>query len=143
MKTTDGGLHWEKISRRPDGRGRQSAGREDSARRFRTRKQRGFGVVFSIAPSPKNADVIWAGSDTGLVHLTTDGGKTWTDVTPKGVGDWSKISMIEASHFDPAVAYAAVDRHRSGRSGAILVPHARLRKDRGSRSQLESARHRF
>ena len=75
-------------------------------------KERGFGVVYSIAPSPKKAEVIWAGSDTGLVHLTTDGGKTWNDVTPKGLGDWSKIAMIEASHFDPAVAYAAVDRHR-------------------------------
>jgi hypothetical protein len=74
--------------------------------------QRGFGVVFSIAPSPKKAEVIWAGSDTGLIHLTTDGGKSWSDVTPKGLSAWSKIAMIEASHSDPAVAYVAVDRHR-------------------------------
>ena len=75
-------------------------------------KERGFGVVYSIAPSPLKADEIWAGSDTGLLHLTLDGGKTWQDVTPKGLGDWSKIAMIEASRFDPAVAYIAVDRHR-------------------------------
>ena len=69
-------------------------------------------MVFSIAPSPVKADEIWAGSDTGLLHLTRDGGKTWQNVTPNGVGDWSKIAMIEASRFDPAVAYVAVDRHR-------------------------------
>ncbi len=75
-------------------------------------KERGYGVVFSIAPSPLKAGEIWAGSDTGLIHLTLDGGKTWQNVTPKGVADWSRVSMIEASRFDPAVAYAAVDRHR-------------------------------
>ena len=47
-----------------------------------------------------------------MLHLTRDGGKTWQNVTPPGVGDWSKIAMIEASRFDPAVAYVAVDRHR-------------------------------
>ena len=66
----------------------------------------------TIAPSPRSADLIWTGSDTGLVHLTRDGGKTWKDVTPKGLSDWSEISLIEPSHFDPAVAYLAVDRSR-------------------------------
>ena len=75
-------------------------------------EQRGYGVVFTIAPSPLRADQIWAGSDTGRIHLTIDGGKTWRDVTPPGLAPWSKISLIEASHFDPATAYAAVDRHR-------------------------------
>jgi hypothetical protein len=69
-------------------------------------------VVFTIAPSSLNRDLIWAGSDTGLIHLTRDGGKNWKDVTPPGLSAWSKISLIEASHFDPAVAYAAVDRSR-------------------------------
>ena len=75
-------------------------------------KERGYGVVFSIAPSPLKANEIWAGTDTGLLHLTRDGGKTWQNVTPPGLSDWSKIALIEASHFDPAVAYVAVDRHR-------------------------------
>ena len=69
-------------------------------------------MVFTIAPSALNRDLIWAGSDTGLIHLTRDGGNTWKDVTPKGLTAWSKISLIEASRFDPAVAYAAVDRSR-------------------------------
>jgi hypothetical protein len=68
--------------------------------------------VFTIAPSALNHDLIWAGSDTGLIHLTRDGGKTWKDVTPQGLSAWSKISFIESSHFDLAVAYAAVDRSR-------------------------------
>ncbi|MGA7412500.1 MAG: hypothetical protein WBW33_18625, partial [Bryobacteraceae bacterium] len=52
------------------------------------------------------------GSDSGLIHLTRDGGKTWTDVTPPGLSPWSKITRIEVSHFNPGEAYAAVDRHR-------------------------------
>ena len=113
MKTTDGGLHWERIS--PDLTGtavNAASGTPQTVPTAENSKERGFGVVYSIAPSPKKSEVIWAGSDTGLIHVTIDGGKTWTDVTPKGLGDWSKIAMIEASHFDPAVAYAAVDRHR-------------------------------
>jgi hypothetical protein len=113
MKTTDGGLHWEKIS--PDLTGADAsstAEKTTTPTTMQNAKERGFGVVYSIAPSPKKAEVIWAGSDTGLIHLTTDGGKTWNDVTPKGLSDWSKIAMIEASRFDPAVAYVAVDRHR-------------------------------
>ncbi len=113
MKTTDGGLHWEKIS--PDLTGAAPNAASDKPATpvtVQNAKERGFGVVYSIAPSPLKADQIWAGSDTGLLHLTLDGGKTWQNVTPNGVGDWSKIAMVEASSFDPAVAYVAVDRHR-------------------------------
>jgi photosystem II stability/assembly factor-like uncharacterized protein len=115
MKTVDGGLHWEIIS--PDLTGAAPPVRAESAGQqgpptVENAKQRGYGVVFTIAPSALNRDLIWAGSDTGLIHLTRDGGKTWKNVTPQGLSDWSKISLIEASHFDPAVAYAAVDRSR-------------------------------
>jgi len=113
MKTTDGGLHWQQIS--PDLTGTTpNAGEKPSGpTTAQNAKERGFGVVFSIAPSPLNAGQIWAGSDTGLIHLTRDGGKSWQNVTPPGLPDWSRVSMIEASHSDPAVAYAAVDRHRA------------------------------
>ena len=73
--------------------------------------------------------MVWAGSDTGLIHLTRDGGKTWQNVTPPGLGAWSKITQIEASHFDPAEAWAAVDRHRAGGLQALRLSHARLRQD--------------
>jgi photosystem II stability/assembly factor-like uncharacterized protein len=113
MKTVDGGLHWETIS--PDLTGSTGVSGDKRLREAPTvenAKQRGYGVVTTIAPSSLNREQIWAGSDTGLIHLTRNGGKTWKDVTPRGLSDWSEISLIEASHFDPAVAYAAVDRSR-------------------------------
>jgi len=113
MKTVDGGLHWEIISPDLTGAEQQAAGSKSlDPPTVENAKQRGYGVVFTIAPSALNRDLIWAGSDTGLIHLTRDGGKTWKNVTPPGVKAWSKISLIETSHFDPAVAYAAVDRSR-------------------------------
>jgi photosystem II stability/assembly factor-like uncharacterized protein len=113
MKTTDGGIHWETIS--PDLTGVPTTTEAKDATTPVTNadaKLRGYGVVFTISASQLDGGLIWAGSDTGLIHLTRDGGKTWKDVTPKGLTDWSKISFIEASHFDPGEAYAAVDRHR-------------------------------
>jgi photosystem II stability/assembly factor-like uncharacterized protein len=113
MKTSDSGLHWQQISPDLTGAAPNAAGEKPSGpATVHNAKQRGFGVVFSIAPSPLKADQVWAGSDTGLIHLTRDGGKTWQNVTPAGLAEWSRVSMIEASRFDPAVAYAAVDRHR-------------------------------
>jgi photosystem II stability/assembly factor-like uncharacterized protein len=117
MKTIDGGLHWQQIS--PDLTGAtQTPGTKTADAKNQApptvdnAKQRGYGVVFSIAPSSLDGGLIWAGSDTSLIHLTRDEGKTWKDVTPKAIGNWSRISLIEASHFDPGEAYAAVDRHR-------------------------------
>lgn len=113
MKTTDGGLHWETIS--DDLTGSISSRGENRAQEQTTidnAKQRGFGVVSTIAPSPIDRNLIWAGTDTGLIHLTRDAGKIWKNVTPPALRDWSAISLIEASHFDPAVAYVAVSCSR-------------------------------
>jgi photosystem II stability/assembly factor-like uncharacterized protein len=132
MKTADGGLHWEQIS--PDltggtpqpktlapasvmsdsaaARGGRRATTESNPPTLANSVERGLGTIFTIAPSPLNGQLIWSGSDSGLIYLTRDGGKNWSNVTPPGVEAWSKISMIEASYFDPAEAYAAVDRHR-------------------------------
>ena len=111
LKTTDGGLNWQEISPDLTGAVGKSAAASGTLS-IENAKARGYGVVYSIAPSPMNAQLIWAGSDTGLIHLTRDAGKTWTNVTPPGLSDWSKITTIEASHFNAGVAYAAVDRHR-------------------------------
>ncbi len=129
LKTADGGLHWETIS--PDLTGvtpgghaeertdakvsedkKPSGAHSQDSPSLSNAKRLGYGVVFSIAPSPLDRDLIWAGSDSGMIHVTRDGGKIWKNVTPAGLSEWSKISMIEASHFDPAVVYAAVDRSR-------------------------------
>jgi len=71
-----------------------------------------FGVVYSLGPSPLSATTVWAGTDDGLIYVTTDDGKTWNNVTPPPMTAWSKVSQIEAGHFDVATAYASVDRHR-------------------------------
>jgi photosystem II stability/assembly factor-like uncharacterized protein len=71
-----------------------------------------FGVVYTIAPSPLSATTVWVGTDDGLIHVTTDDGKIWKDVTPKAMTAWSKVSQVEAGHFDVGTAYASVDRHR-------------------------------
>ncbi|HEX4750802.1 MAG TPA: glycoside hydrolase [Bryobacteraceae bacterium] len=71
-----------------------------------------FGVVYSISPSPLKADLVWVGTDDGLIHVTRDDGKNWADVTPPAMTAWSKVSQIEAGHFDEQTAYASVDRHR-------------------------------
>jgi photosystem II stability/assembly factor-like uncharacterized protein len=112
MKTLDGGLHWQAIS--PDLTGAQKdwPGEPSDPLTIDNAEPRAYGVVYTIAPSPLSAAEIWAGSDTGMIHLTRDGGKTWSDVTPKGLAPWSKITQIEASRFSAGTAYAAIDRHR-------------------------------
>ncbi len=70
------------------------------------------GVVYWIAPSPILSSEIWAGTDDGLIWITRDAGTHWTNVTPPELTPWSKVGIIDASHFDANTAYAAVDRHR-------------------------------
>lgn len=71
-----------------------------------------FGVVYTIGPSPIDAKTVWVGTDDGLIHVTRDDGANWKDVTPSAMTAWSKVSQIEAGHFDAETAYASVDRHR-------------------------------
>ncbi|HEX4066358.1 MAG TPA: hypothetical protein VHZ09_10070 [Acidobacteriaceae bacterium] len=71
-----------------------------------------FGVVYTISPSPLSATTVWVGTDDGLIQVTRDDGKTWNDVTPPAMTPWSKVSQVEAGHFDVETAYASVDRHR-------------------------------
>ena len=73
-----------------------------------------FGVIYTIGPSPLEAKTVWVGTDDGLIYITRDDGVHWNDVTPPAMTAWSKVSQIEASHFDAKVAYASVDRHRLG-----------------------------
>jgi hypothetical protein len=70
------------------------------------------GVIYTVAPSFIDINTIWVGTDDGLIHITKDGGKTWKNVTPPEVGSWSKVSIMEASHTDVNIAYAAVNRIR-------------------------------
>jgi photosystem II stability/assembly factor-like uncharacterized protein len=71
-----------------------------------------YDTIFAIAESPLQKGMLWAGTDDGLVHLTTDDGAHWSTVTPKDLPEWSMISIIEPSHHDANTAYIAVDRHK-------------------------------
>jgi photosystem II stability/assembly factor-like uncharacterized protein len=112
LKTTDGGHSWQVIS--PD-LSRPQPEVPASIGVFRTpemARQPRRGVIYTVAPSYRDANTIWAGTDDGLIHRTRDGGKSWQDVTPPGLTAWSKVSVMDAGRFDPATAYAAVNRIR-------------------------------
>jgi len=70
------------------------------------------GVIYTIAPSPLKAPMLWVGTDDGLIWRTLDDGRTWQNVTPAALTPWSRVTMVEASHFDENAAYASVDRHQ-------------------------------
>ena len=128
FKTADGGIHWEAISgdlTRNDKSKQQPSGGpvtiDDTGTEY-------YDTVFSIAPSPLAKGLIWAGTDDGLIQVTRDEGKSWTNVTPKGLAEWSRISLIEASPHDAGTAYVAVDRHQND----DLAPYIYKTSDYGS-----------
>jgi len=111
-KTTDGGETWTTIS---DDLTREDPGvppNLDAAAAADAPAGRRRGVVYTLAPSPVRAPVVWAGTDDGLIHVTWDDGARWQNVTPEGMTPWTKVTMIEASHFDAMTAYAAAERHQ-------------------------------
>ena len=110
LRSTDRGMSWQHIS--PDLTGADPNASQSGPPTIENAKTRGYGAIYTVAPSTLDGNVIWTGSDTGMIYLTRDDGKTWENVTPSGLSDWSKISLIDAGHFDAGTAYAAVDRHR-------------------------------
>jgi photosystem II stability/assembly factor-like uncharacterized protein len=111
-KTTDGGENWKQIS--PD-LTREDPGvpsNLDAAAAADAPPDKRRGVIYTIAPSPLRASLLWIGTDDGLIQVTPDDGTTWQNVTPPGLSSWSKVTMMEASHFNAEAAYAAVERHQ-------------------------------
>ncbi len=126
-KTADGGQNWQQIS--PD-LTRKTFDVPASVGKYRSEPsaqpvQRG--VIYTVAPSPLDMNRIWAGTDDGLVHLTTDGGKNWSNITPPQLSAFQKVSIIEASHFDAQTAYAAINTLRLD----DLRPHILRTRDSG------------
>ena len=114
MRSRDRGRTWEKISPDLARMNPEVPATLDpvTAKDIDQRMTDRFGVVYSIGPSPLAATTVWLGTDDGLIHVTRDDGKTWLNVTPPAMTAWSKVSQIEAGHFDVETAYASVDRHR-------------------------------
>jgi photosystem II stability/assembly factor-like uncharacterized protein len=109
-ETVDGGMHWRTVS--PD-LTRESPGVPANVGKLyveKAAKQRG--AIFAASPSPVQAGVLWAGTDDGLMWVSEDDGKNWQNVTPPALTSWSKVSQLEASHFDAKTAYASVSRFR-------------------------------
>ena len=112
FKTNNGGNTWQTIS--PD-LTREAWDIPLSVGIYTTEQMKQMprrGVVYTIAPSFKDINTIWAGTDDGYIQVTSNGGKTWKNVTPPQITSWSKVSLMEASHTDVNTAYAAVNRIR-------------------------------
>jgi len=128
LETRDGGRHWRALSgdlTRPAGPAPANLGVFTA---FDPEKGAHRGVVYTIAPSPLAAGLLWAGTDDGLIHVTHDGGRIWRNVTPPALTPWSKVSMLEASRFDSLVAYAAINRFRLD----DVAPHVWRTRDGGA-----------
>jgi hypothetical protein len=112
FKTSDGARSWTRISgdlTRPDPGAPPNLDATAAAHTDRNGKR---GVIYAVAPSPILVPLLWAGTDDGLIHVSPNDGKSWQNVTPREVTPWSRVTTIEASHFDINTAYASVDRHQ-------------------------------
>ncbi len=112
FRSRNGGKSWQVVSADLSRASEGTPANLDPATLADTNGVSRHGVVYTIAPSPLRAGVVWAGTDDGLVWMTRDGAAHWHNVTPPALTSWSKVGTIEASHFDSHAAYAAIDRHR-------------------------------
>lgn len=113
FKSTTGGMSWTAIS--PDLTRNDKSKQQSSPTPLTPDNSSSeyYDTVFAIAESPVQKNLIWAGTDDGLVHITRDGGKTWTKITPKQLPEWACVDLIEPSPYDAATAYLAADSHFS------------------------------
>ena len=124
-RTSDGARTWTEIS--PDLTRKEWSVPANVGVYAKDVKPTQRGVVYALAPSPLDVNRLWAGTDDGLIHVTTDGGATWTNVTPPSLVPWAKVSILEASHFDANEAWAAINTFRLD----DLRPHILRTRDGG------------
>jgi photosystem II stability/assembly factor-like uncharacterized protein len=112
FKSTNGGQSWTQIS--PDLTRNDKSKQKPSGGPITLdiTSVEYYDTIFAVAESPVKKGLLWVGSDDGLVHVTSDGGQNWLDVTPKDMPEWSMISIVEPSHYDAGTAYIVVDRHK-------------------------------
>ena len=132
FRTADGGRHWQTLSPDLTRASYDVPASLGSLARLDPEHGRHRGVIYTLAPSFSRVGLLWVGTDDGLIHVTHDGGRSWHDVTPPALTPWSKVSLMEASHFDTLEAYAAVNRFRLD----DLRPHLYRTRD-GGRSWAE------
>ena len=109
-KTIDGGQSWTKISGDLTRHDAKTMGHSGGPITGDMNGPEVYATIFAIGPGKTDANIIWAGSDDGLVHVTRDGGKTWVNVTPKDMPELGRVSQIDASRFDAGTAYVAVKK---------------------------------
>jgi len=120
FRSTDQGSTWEPIS--PDLTRGDTTKMETSGGPI-TKDTSGaetYGTIFAFVESPHEPGVFWAGSDDGLVHISRDSGKTWSDITPIDLPEWTLINMIEVSPHTPATAYMAATRYKLDETRPML-----------------------
>jgi photosystem II stability/assembly factor-like uncharacterized protein len=132
-RSSDGGANWQTIS--PD-LAREAGAVPASVGALHPKgAEQQRGVIYALGLSPLNRGTLWAGTDDGFVWVTADGGGQWANVTPPALTAWSKVSQIEASHFDANTAYVSVSRMRID----DLRPYIYRTRDRGKTWQSISA----
>lgn len=104
FRSADEGQSWQPVS--PD------LTRDDKTKQRNERLSDYYDTIFAAAESPLQKGLIWAGTDDGLVHLTRNDGGSWRAVTPAAMAPWTRVSIIEPSHFDPGTAYVAANRYQ-------------------------------
>ena len=112
FKTTNDGQSWERISPDLTRADPKTLGESGGPITHDMNGPEVYATIFTIAPSYQELNTIWTGSDDGLAHITRDGGKTWTNITPKDLPEFSRISLIEAGRFDVCTAYLAAKRYQ-------------------------------
>ena len=111
-RSTDEGQSWERISPDLTRNDTTKMGPSGGPITKDNTSVEYYGTVFTLSPSPNDSNVLWAGSDDGLIHVTRDGGESWTDVTPRALPEWALISIIDVSPHNPGTAYVAATRYK-------------------------------
>ena len=106
-RTTDGGTNWEALSPDLTRADPMTLGHSGGPITGDMNGPEVYATIFAVAPGKVDIDVIWTGSDDGLVHVTRDGGANWTNVTPPDMPDFGRVSLIDASAFDAGKAYVS------------------------------------
>jgi hypothetical protein len=112
FRTTDDGGHWDVVSPDLTRHDPQTLGPSGGPITKDQTSVEYYGTIFTIAESPEERGVLWTGSDDGLVHLSRDGGKSWTNVTPKDMAPFTRVSLIDASPHKPGTAFVAANRYQ-------------------------------